>query len=196
MKKYIFAAVFVLLALIIIFTANNETGAQTGTPPSTLSDTAAEGIPPQTVTTVVSGTTPIPESTPETSVTTESDYQSAIVRTAEGLIGIDFAENGDRPDEGFDNSGFIYYVLRENGYINCPRQISAQVEWGSTTDIEGIKAGDILYFSEEPEGDASFGGIYAGGGIMIYSPYPGEKVKKTDITTSYWQSRFVTALSL
>lgn len=196
MKKYIFAAVFVLLALIIIFTTNNETDAQTGTPSSTLSDAAAEEIPPQTVTTTVSDTLPAATQPPETSLTTEPDYKSAIVRTAEGLVGIEFAENGDRPDEGFDNSGFIYYVLRENGYINCPRQISAQVQWGSTTDITGIKAGDVLYFSEEPGGDASFGGIYAGGGIMIYSPYPGEKVKKTDISASYWQSRFVTALSL
>ena len=87
-------------------------------------------------------------------------------------------------------------ALRENGYIACPRQISGQLEWGSTVGIEEIKAGDVLYFSDEPGGRASFGGIYTGSGTMIYSPYPGEKVKSADITAPYWQSRFVTALSL
>ena len=191
MKKYIFAAVFLLLALIVIFTDANEAEAQTETPSSTLSDTAAEEAPPQTVTAEAVITT-VPFTEP---ITTE-DYHNSIVKTAEGLVGIEFAENGDRPSEGFDNSGFIYYVLRENGYISFPRQISAQIEWGSTAGLEEIKAGDVVYFSEEPGGEASFGGIYAGGGIMIYSPYPGERVKKADITVPYWQSRFVTALSL
>ena len=190
MKKYIFAAVFLLLALIVIFTNNNEAEAQTGTSPAVPSHTAADTAPPQTVTSAATTTAPVTETQ------TTEDYLSDIVKTAEGLIGIEFAENGDRPDEGFDNSGFIYYVLRENGYISCPRQIGAQLEWGSLTDFEEMKAGDVAYFSDEPGGEASFGGIYAGGGTMIYSPYPGERVKKADITAPYWQSRFVAALSL
>lgn len=189
MKKYIFAAVFVLLALIIIFTSDDHAEAHSEVSPSTTSVTAAVTPPPQ-ITTTAATTTASP---PPVTVT---DYGSAIVSTAEALIGIDFAEGGDEPSEGFDNSGFIYYVLRENGYIGCPRQISGQVEWGSTAGLDEIKAGDVLYFSEEQGGKASFGGIYAGNGTMIYSPYPGEKVKTADITAPYWQSRFVTALSL
>ncbi len=189
MKKIIFAAVFVLLALIIIFTADNDAEAHSDISPPTTSVTAAVTPPPQiTTTTSVSTTAPPP-------VTTTS-RGNAVVSTAEALMGIDFAEGGDEPSEGFDNSGFIYYVLRENGYIGCPRKISEQVEWGSTAGLDEIKAGDVLYFSEEPGGKAAFGGIYTGHGTMIYSPSPGEKVKTADITTPYWQSRFVTALSL
>ncbi len=190
MKKYIFAAVFVLLALIVIFTADDHAEAHSGISPSTTSVTAAVTPPPQITTTSV---TTVALSPPPVTVT---DYGNEIVSTAEALIGIEFAEGGDEPSEGFDNSGFIYYVLRENGYIGCPRKISGQLEWGSTAELDEIKAGDVLYFSENPGGSASFGGIYAGNGIMIYSPYPGERVKTADITTHYWQSRFVTALSL
>lgn len=189
MKKYIFAAVFVLLVLIVIFTADDHAEAHSGISPSTTSVTAAVTPPPQITTTTA---TTVYEPPPVTS----TDYGKEIVSTAEALIGIDFAEGGDEPSEGFDNSGFIYYVLRENGYISCPRKISGQLEWGSTAELDEIKAGDVLYFSENPGGPASFGGIYAGNGIMIYSPYPGEKVKTADITAHYWQSRFVTALSL
>lgn len=189
MKKYIFAAVFVLLALIVIFTADDHAEAHSGISPSTTSVTAAVIPPPQiTATTVTTTVSPPP--------VTVTEHGNEIVSTAEALIGIDFAEGGDEPSEGFDNSGFIYYVLRENGYIGCPRKISGQLEWGSTAELDEIKAGDVLYFSENPGGAASFGGIYAGNGIMIYSPYPGEKVKTADITAHYWQSRFVTALSL
>lgn len=190
MKKYIFAAVFVLLALIVIFTADDHAEAHSGISPSTTSVTAAVTPPPQITT-----TSPV-TTTPDTPPVPSTDYGQEIVSTAEALIGIEFAEGGDEPSEGFDNSGFIYYVLRENGYINCPRKISGQVEWGSTAELDEIKAGDVLYFSENPGGSASFGGIYAGNGVMIYSPYPGEKVKTADITAHYWQSRFVTALSL
>ena len=144
---------------------------------------------------------PAPESTteesvPETTILPE-DYEHEIVKTAEGLIGIDFSEGGTSPGEGFDNSGFIYYVLRKCGYVGCPRQIGEQVEWGENVSFEELKPGDVVYFSTDPGTNrAEFGGIYAGGGIMIYSPYPGEKVKKSDITTNYWVSRFAAALSL
>lgn len=135
------------------------------------------------------------ETPPETALLPE-DYENEIVKTAEGLLGIAFADGGTSPAEGFDNSGFIYYVLRKNGYVGCPRQIGEQIEWGETAVFEEIKPGDVVYFSSEAGGRAEFGGIYAGGGIMIYSPYPGETVKTADITTNYWSARFVTALSL
>lgn len=136
------------------------------------------------------------ESAPETALLPE-DYENEIVKTAEGLIGIEFSEGGTSPAEGFDNSGFIYYVLRKCGYVGCPRQIGEQIEWGETVSFAELKPGDVVYFSTDAgAGRAEFGGFYAGGGIMIYSPYPGETVKKSDITGNYWTSRFVTALSL
>ncbi len=135
------------------------------------------------------------EKPPETSLLPE-DYENAIVKTAEGLLGIDFAEGGASPAEGFDNSGFIYYVLRKNGYIGCPRGLDEQAVWGDAVGYDEIKPGDVVFFANDPGGSAAFGGIYAGGGIMIYSPFPGEKVKTADITTNYWKTRFATALSL
>ena len=122
MKKYIFAAVFVLLALIIIFTSDYHAEAQTETPQTTTLDSPATVPPPQEMM-----TTTVPATAPPV-IITDSTQTNGIVATAEALMGIEFAEGGDEPSEGFDNSGFIYYVLRENGYIACPRQISGQLE--------------------------------------------------------------------
>lgn len=129
-------------------------------------------------------------------VFSDIDQTNEIVQTAQALIGTPFAEGGKEPS-GFDNSGFIYYVLRENGYVNCPRVTSDQVNMGEQVSYSQMKSGDLVFFSNE-EGDisADFGGIYIGGGIMIYSSMPGDYVTEKDISESYWKKRFVTAVSL
>lgn len=185
---------FILIAVAFILLAsacknNNEKPKESGTKPVP-SSTAITTTPLTSPTTVISTLTTEPISLPP------ENYENPIVKTAESLIGTPFAENGDSIAEGFDNSGFIYYVMRENGYISCPRQLSAQLSWGENVGYDEIKAGDLVFFADEVGESASFGGIYAGGGIMIYSPYPGEKVKKADITAEYFKSRFVTAVSL
>lgn len=192
MKRILIVLSVILIASLSSCLRNDEEKETTGT---TTPEAETTTLPPVTtapteIITLTTTTTTTPEILPDV------DYENPIVMTAEALMGIDFATNGASPTEGFDNSGFIYYVLRENGYIGCPRHISEQVEWGPTTDYDSLKAGDVAYFSDEPGGNPTFGGIYAGGGIMIYSPFPGEKVKKADITAEYWKSRFVTALSL
>lgn len=122
-------------------TASSGTSAEISSPPTVMSDTSAPVSPPLT-------------SAAGTEAVTES-YGEKIVRTAEALIGVEFAEGGASPAEGFDNSGFIYYVMRENGFVSFPRLISEQVDWGAVTDYSGIKAGDLLYFSSEEGENAS-----------------------------------------
>ena len=124
------------------------------------------------------------------------NMENSIVQTAEALIGIPFAENGASPSEGFDNSGFIYYVLRENGFINCPRFTADQAAMGTHIDYERLKSGDLAFFSTDDSGKADFGGIYIGEGQIIYSPMPGQDVRIADITSDYWKNAFYTGVSL
>lgn len=139
-------------------------------------------------------TKPTDEDTP---TTLPAGYGEKIVSLAESLIGTPFVFGGDSPEEGFDGSGLIYYVLRESGYISCPRLIRDQVNWAENVGFDKIKPGDVLFYSLEEGGDtAEFGGIYIGDGKIIYSPYEGEVVKIANITTGYWTKRFVTAISL
>ena len=49
-----------------------------------------------------------------------------------------------------------------------------------------------MFFSFEGNGVVNHVGIYIGDGKMIHSPKTGDVVKVANITTSYWQSRFVT----
>ncbi len=132
----------------------------------------------------IGGSTDIPEI---------SVQRSEIVDTAKSLIGIPYTFSEATPEKGFDNSGFIYYVLRENGYINCPRGTDEQLTMGTKIGYDEVLPGDVVFFSDKDEetGEENyFGGIYVGDGQLIYSPYPGEKVKYGDYTNSYWKESF------
>ena len=118
-----------------------------------------------------------------------------IVLMAQSLIGKPFTDGGDDPEVGFDNSGFIYYVLRSNGYINCPRQSSEQTEIGQKiTAASKLAPGDLVFFGSG--GKADFGGVYIGDGQMIYSPMPGQTVKQIDMASAYWRDAFVFGVDL
>ena len=118
-----------------------------------------------------------------------------IAASASSLIGTPFAENGSSPS-GFDNSGFIYYVLCENGYITCPRTTEEQSRMGARTDADNLKPGDLVFFGNDGSGQADFGGIYIGDGKMIACLMPGTTVKEVDITTDYYISNFYGGISL
>ncbi|MCI5667741.1 MAG: C40 family peptidase [Oscillospiraceae bacterium] len=124
----------------------------------------------------------------DTSETVASEAEN-IIALAQSLIGTEFADGGETPASGFDNSGFIYYVLRENGYITCPRGVAAQSRMGAVKEYDELVPGDLVFFSESGT-SAEFGGIYAGEGVMIACLMPGTQVRKVDITTSYYTSNF------
>lgn len=152
--------------------------------PTTPTAPEPESSAPETTT---SQTESLPPSEPER--VTDEQTAGDIIALARSLIGTEFAEGGDTPEEGFDNSGFIYYVLRENGYITCPRGVSAQSEMGAALEYDQLKPGDLVFFSESGA-FAEFGGIYAGDGIMIACLMPGTQVKEVNITTSYYTAHF------
>ena len=147
--------------------------------------------------------TPVTTEPSETSLpadNTESSYDSVtadnIVATAHSLIGIEFADGGDTPEAGFDNSGFIYYVLRENGYITCPRGVKAQAEMGAALSFDELRKGDLAFFYGEDKATVAFGGIYCGDGMMIACLMPGTQVKEINITSPYYSEHFCKGISI
>ena len=123
------------------------------------------------------------------------DTGQQIAALASSLVGVPFAENGSSPS-GFDNSGFIYYVLRESGYITCPRTTAEQSRMGAHAERDSLKPGDLVFFGNEGSGGADFGGIYIGSGKMIACLMPGTTVSEVDITTEYYVTNFFGGISL
>lgn len=127
---------------------------------------------------------PVSEPQPDT-----SENMGGIAELASAMEGKPFYFGGADPDTGFDNSGLMYYVLRQNG-VDCPRLTNEIVEWGEKVTFEELKPGYLVFFEYEGSGKANFGGIYIGDGMMMVSTDEDRPVSKTDITTSYYQRTF------
>ena len=199
MKKIAVTVFTVALILTSVFTlsgcGSDTTSTDNSTPDTSSTTPQSSSSEPSSQQTTVSDIISLPESSDTSSSdnSTVNDLRTQIVATAEALVGVDYVSGMATPEQGFDNSGLIYYVLRENGFINCPRGTAAQKEMGTTVSFDEIEPGDILFFTDKDSetGETNeFGGIYTGNGQLIYSPYPGEKVKFADINSTYWKNSF------
>lgn len=116
-----------------------------------------------------------------------------VLSTGKSLLGTPYVWGGESPQEGgFDCSGFTQYVFRQAGYT-LNRISSDQAKQGTYVSRSNIRPGDLIFYSFQGDGNINHVGIYIGNGQMIHSPKTGDVVKTTDITTSYWETRFVTA---
>lgn len=199
MKRYAVTLFIAALALALVPAlsgcGSDNTSLDNSTPDISSTTPQSTGSEPSSQQTTVSDIISLPESSDNSS--TINDLRSQIVSTAEALVGVDYVSGMATPEQGFDNSGLIYYVLRENGFINCPRGTAAQKEMGTTVPLSEIEPGDILFFTDKDSETGEmidFAAIYTGNGQLIYSPYPGEKVKFADLNSSYWQNCFSCAV--
>lgn len=112
----------------------------------------------------------------------------AILDTADDYLGVPYLWGGTTPS-GFDCSGFVQYVYRENG-ISLPRVADDQLHAAGTyISRSQLQPGDLVFFGS---GDyASHVGIYVGEGMMIHSPSTGKVIQYTSIDSSYYSSRFI-----
>lgn len=190
-----------VIAICISVSLNNhseERGSTTEisqTAEETSQTTSSSTEPVQTEPEPVQTITSVPDETSEPEIRPESPTADLVVSIASSLIGTEFADGGESPEYGFDNSGFIYYVLRENGYITCPRGVSKQAEMGTVIGYDELQKGDLVFFSESGT-VAEFGGIYEGGGKMIACLMPGTTVKEVDITTGYYTKHFYCGVAI
>ena len=199
MKRYAVTLFIAALTLALVPAlsgcGSDNPSSDNSTPDITSTTPQSTGSEPSSQQTTVSDIISLPESSDNSS--TINDLRTQIVSTAEALVGVDYVSGMATPEQGFDNSGLIYYVLRENGFINCPRGTAAQKEMGTTVPLSEIEPGDILFFTDKDSETGEmidFAGIYTGNDQLIYSPYPGEKVKFADLNSSYWQNCFSRAV--
>ena len=119
-----------------------------------------------------------------------SEKGDAIAKSAYDMLGKPFTEGGYSAETGFDNSGLIYYALTSNG-ADCPRGLTAQKEMGTEIALEKLEKGDIVFIKD---GDSFFGGIYTGDDTIVFSPYPGQKVRTASMKSVYYTDNFLKAV--
>ena len=102
---------------------------------------------------------------------------NALVDGAKQYLGTPYVWGGTTPD-GFDCSGLVQYVYKQNG-INIPRTSQEQFKSGVSISRDELQAGDLVFFKGS-DGTAEAPGhvaMYIGDGQIIEAPSKGKNVR-------------------
>ncbi len=117
------------------------------------------------------------------------DGVQQIVDRAHDLIGIRYRRSGDRPQTGFDCSGFVGYVFREGVGLILPRVSREISKTGTPISKDELKAGDLVFFNTMRHA-FSHVGIYLGDHLFVHAPRTGAAVRIDDLQERYWVKRY------
>ncbi len=111
-----------------------------------------------------------------------------LVADAAKLLGTPYVWGGETPEEGFDCSGLIVYLFKQQG-ISLPRTVALM--WNAGTPVATPSVGDIVFFQTDGPG-VSHVGIYIGNNQFIHSGNS-TGVTISPFSSTYWSTRYVGA---
>jgi cell wall-associated NlpC family hydrolase len=118
--------------------------------------------------------------------------RTGILETAKKHIG-DRYNYGGMGAKGFDCSGFVQFVYRENG-ITVPRSTVDQYEGGKKIDLDEARPGDLVFFRIYRH-RISHVGIFIDKSRFIHAPSWGKRVGYADMNLEYWRKSYVGAVT-
>jgi len=121
-----------------------------------------------------------------------SDIRERLVKTAQTYLGAPLKRGGASPEEGFDCTGYVFYVYQEAAGITLPRKSHDQVQMGAAISPISLQPGDLVYFKVE-EIRSLHVGLYLGEGRFIHAPSTNGTVEVDSLGTEHWRLRFLGA---
>jgi len=125
-------------------------------------------------------------------VATNSSKGNDIASYAKKYIGYDYVSGGTTPSNGFDCSGFVYYIVNECGY-SLSRSCQVQANSGTAVSRENLTAGDLLFFCNGANGSIGHVGIYIGGGQFVHAANSRRGVTTDTINSGYYDKYYYSA---
>ena len=110
-----------------------------------------------------------------------------VVETAMRHLGTPYVWGGESPG-GFDCSGLLQYVMRQNGH-SIPRVAADQARVGHLVSRHELRAGDAVFF-RSADGTIGHDGIYIGGDRFIHAPRTGDVIKISSLSSAWYAERF------
>jgi len=117
--------------------------------------------------------------------------QQQIIDRAKQALGTPYIWGGDSLTGGVDCSGLVQQVYASFG-IQLPRVTYQQINTGQSVQIGNLQPGDLVFFdTDKSQKGPDHVGIYLGGGKFIHAPKPGDSVKISSLTDSYYSTRWM-----
>src|SRR5215510_12951995 len=105
--------------------------------------------------------------------------------------GTPYAWGGNSLSGGIDCSGLLQQGFAHFG-VNIARTTYDQIGQGKGVGMNELQVGDAVFFdTDRSTGGPDHVGIYIGGGKFLHAPKTGDVVKVSDMTDSYYSSRFM-----
>ncbi|KIL43102.1 C40 family peptidase [Jeotgalibacillus campisalis] len=125
-------------------------------------------------------------SSPVLPASTVSDsWLTDVLDIAGRQIGVPYVWGGASPD-GFDCSGFIYYVFKEAGMEIA--RTTAEDQHARAIPVDSPQAGDLVFFENTYKAGISHVGIYLGNDQFIHAN-DGDGVQISPLSNPYWQDK-------
>ena len=134
------------------------------------------------------------------SLTGEQRYASPVL--ADGilergftLVGTPYRYGGASTRTGFDCSGFVSFLFRNEAGIELPRSTREMIKLDAPVVKRGeLKPGDLVFFNNRGRGRVSHAGIYIGDDQFIHSSSSRSGGVRVDsLDDSYWRASYMKA---
>jgi cell wall-associated NlpC family hydrolase len=111
------------------------------------------------------------------------------------LVGTRYRYGGSTVKSGFDCSGFIGYLFKEELGMQLPRSTREMIKIDAPlVEREALEPGDLLFFSTNGRGRVSHAGIYLGDDQFIHSSSSRSGGVRVDsLEDRYWNRTFIEA---
>jgi cell wall-associated NlpC family hydrolase len=114
----------------------------------------------------------------------------AIATEALKYLGAPYIWAGTNPD-GFDCSGFTYFIINWVLGNNFPRAIEEQIVSGEYVHPNDLQPGDLVFFHDTYKPGLSHVGVYIGNGQFVNSGSEDDVVAISNMWDDYWGPRYL-----
>ncbi|UVE19754.1 C40 family peptidase [Pseudomonas sp. LS44] len=122
-------------------------------------------------------------------------FADSILAHGLSLVGTRYRFGGTSANTGFDCSGFIGYLFKEEAGVSLPRSTREMINLKAPLVARNnLQPGDLLFFSTAGRGRVSHAGIYLGDDQFIHSSSSKSGGVRVDsLGDKYWSRTFIEA---
>lgn len=112
-----------------------------------------------------------------------------LAELAMSYIGTPYVYGGSTPEEGFDCSGFISYLLKKVGKSVLPHNAREMAGMGKEVELNELREGDLVFFNTLGA-EFSHVGVYIGNDKFVHANRSSGSVRVATLSSQYFMERF------